>query len=321
MKKIGVVLATYNGEKYIEEQLNSIIHQSFKPDIIIVSDGGSTDNTVSMCDKVLKCSGVSYVILESKERLQVTENFQRGLENCIADYIFFSDQDDIWLTDKIEQTMRGFIDDTVMMVFTDAMVVEDKSMFKNGNSLWSTIGFHPNAISELFEQYNKAFLETLLKHNVVTGMCLAISSRLKPFLFPFPKCALHDAWIALSAIHHGSVVAVNKQCVLYRQHQNNVVGTKFNIMQLNGKRKRYSNNVVNRLNFVIDVYRRSEPYDDFIAKEMIQNYIDFLKHRYKFLQSKNSILFPLRNLKYYKRFEYNYREIVFKDYLTRLSRC
>ena len=92
-------------------------------------------------------------------------------------------------------------------------------------------------------------------------------------------------------------------------------------MQLNGKRKRYSNNVVNRLNFVIDVYRRSEPYDDFIAKEMIQNYIDFLKHRYKFLQSKNSILFPLRNLKYYKRFEYNYREIVFKDYLTRLSRC
>ena len=104
----AVVIATYNGEKYILEQIESIINQTRKPDYIVISDDNSKDRTIEICKKSLSTCGIPYNIVSNMGNKGVANNFFNGLSFCKQDIIFFSDQDDIWLNKKIENTMDIF---------------------------------------------------------------------------------------------------------------------------------------------------------------------------------------------------------------------
>ena len=314
---IGVVVATYNGEKYISEQLDSIINQTRQPDVIVISDGGSTDSTLDVCESVLKESGIDYKLLKSSKKLSVKDNFQKGFINCDAEFIFFSDQDDFWLPHKIELTMKYLSQENVVMAFTNATIV-DQNLNPMGNNLWSSISFDQKG-TKIFDQLDKKYLQEICKHNIVTGMCLGVRSSLKSTLLPFSENGIHDVWIAHLAITKGKVAAINEETVLYRQHGNNVVGSTTNLQKSLSHANGYFDRLVARISFINDVETRIGD----IEASYIAYYELYKKHlidRKQFIIREKNPFFYLTRLNSYRLFENKYFQIFLKDLIVSLRK-
>ena len=108
MLKISVAICTYNGERYIKDQLKSILDQDRRVDEIVICDDGSTDNTVIVCNNILLHSGIKYTIVENKENFGFIKNFYQAMSLCKNDIIFLCDQDDVWLRNKTSVILDVF---------------------------------------------------------------------------------------------------------------------------------------------------------------------------------------------------------------------
>ncbi|WP_052437408.1 glycosyltransferase family 2 protein [Vibrio hyugaensis] len=230
---IDVILATYNGEKYIKEQLDSYISQSFNLDFIrfIICDDDSNDNTVDVVTNFLNNNGLNgnvYFRRESGDYFEhnspACANFSFGLSKSESEYVMFSDQDDVWLDDKIEKTfsrMKELEDaygkETPLLVFTDLIVVDSelnsiaKSFFKyqSMNPCWS------EKLSQLVVQ------------NIAPGCTVMVNRALLDLASPIPRQAvMHDWWLMLVASAFGKISCVDQPTIMYRQHENNQVGAK-----------------------------------------------------------------------------------------------
>lgn len=106
--KVSIVVATYNGEKYLEEQLNSFVNQTIMPDEIVISDDNSSDSTVDICNKFKNRNSIEVKIFNNDNYHGVTGNFENAAKNATGDIVFFSDQDDVWYENKIEETLKAF---------------------------------------------------------------------------------------------------------------------------------------------------------------------------------------------------------------------
>ena len=215
---ISVVLCTYNGEKYIKEQIESIITQTIQPDEIIICDDNSNDNTIAICEEILRTTNIRFKIFRNLKNLGVKKNFEKGIKCCTGDIVFTCDQDDYWYENKIEKMMPFFRDAECKLVFSNAYLV-DKNRKKLNCNLWDSLYFKPENIST----YNKCF-DLLLKHCIVTGAAMAFRKDIFLDIIPFPDCWIHDGWIAINACIRGKIVAVNENLIDYRQHGNNVIG-------------------------------------------------------------------------------------------------
>lgn len=317
-KSIGVVIATYNGEKYVKEQIESVISQTIKPDKIVISDGGSSDNTVSICKATLANSGIDYNVIVSDIHLSVRNNFQKGLINCDSDIIFFADQDDVWDRSKLEITLRGFVNNNVCMVFTNASIV-DENLEGTGESLWNSIGYKCNDGQYTYKKFSTEYLNILCKHNIVTGMCMAITRGLKEFVLPFSENSIHDVWIAFLAIFYGDVVAISDKCVQYRQHGNNVIGATTSVSASLKHKSGYAQRVRLREKFILDVLNKVYTIQCENVSQLLEEYKSFISKRIAFIDKKVKFTFPITDMDMYKKYEYKYRQIILKDYITRLS--
>lgn len=316
MKKIGIAMATFNGEKYIEQQLNSIIGQTMPPDVLIISDGNSSDNTVSICRKILSSqTNIEYKIIENDTNMNVTDNFQRAITECDTKYIFFCDQDDVWKKNKIEITINSMKENNAVMAFTNASIVDENLCKKKYKSLWDSIGFNVEKMICRFNRNDMDFVNVLIKHNVVTGMCMCINKDIKEKSLPFVPGILHDSWITFVALFNGNIVAINEETVLYRQHKTNQVGTSTNTVKMLKKRKKYVSNIVKRKNMIDELKKRNSN-----AKncEIINNYSIYLTEKLEYFEKKKSFLWPLKNRKRYNRFEYDSKQIIIKDLFCRV---
>ena len=216
--KLSVVICTYNGEKYIEEQIKSIIYQTKKIDEIVLCDDRSNDKTVKIASEILSTCDIPYLIEVNSTNLGVVKNFEKAIGLTTGDIIFFSDQDDVWKSHKVELIVSKFENDnSCVMVFSDADLV-DKNRNKIGSKLWETLRF---SISEFRK---KDFTEILLNRCVVTGATMAIKRNLYINSLPFNECWLHDGWVAINASLHGKVIAIDQSLIEYRQHGGNVIG-------------------------------------------------------------------------------------------------
>lgn len=122
----SIAMCTYNGEKYIKEQLESIINQSTQPDEIIICDDGSTDRTIDIVKAVLKSWNGRWRVFENEHNLGYKKNFQKAISLCGSDIIFLSDQDDVWNANKIEIMMKVFQDNPyILLAFHDSEIVDD----------------------------------------------------------------------------------------------------------------------------------------------------------------------------------------------------
>lgn len=315
--KIGVVVATYNGEKYIKEQLLSIINQTVKPSLIMISDAKSKDKTTLLCEEILgNQQDIEFNIIKHNRKLDVTENFNFALRHCNADYIFMSDQDDRWLRDKIEVTINAMTKYNACLVFTNAQLV-NSNLKSLSISLWEKIGFSPNSEYMIFDSITGELLDILLRKNIVTGMCACVSKELLAIALDIPITTIHDTWLAMVASCTGKVVAINKKCVLYRQHSKNQIGTKRSFRKaINGARA-YRQNLYDRINTMQNFINR---YGDFINSETnykLRKYIKFLLCRFQYINGGRWELKDHKSL--YKLFfdENKYKEIAIKDWIYR----
>lgn len=199
-------MATYNGEKYIKEQIESILANMRERDELIISDDGSTDKTIEIIneyqDKRIK-------IIDGP-RKGVKQNFANAIENSTGDYIFLSDQDDIWEKNKVETILKQFEDNNVSVVIHDAKVIDENLQ---------------TIISSFFEYRNsgKGVIKNLYK-NTYIGCCMAFDKKLKKNILPIPNnIEMHDQWIGiLGEIKGQGTYFLKEKLIQYRRHSNNV---------------------------------------------------------------------------------------------------
>lgn len=203
-KKISVCIATYNGEKYIKEQLDSILHQLKPTDEVIISDDGSIDNTVKIIENL---NDDRVQILNNKVKKGVVGNFENALNHCTGDYIFLSDQDDVWLPNKIPLSIIE-LEEYDLVVSNCKVVDSDLNIIANSyfDIANSGTGFLKNF-------YRSTYL----------GCCLAFRSSVQMKILPIPlKLRMfHDWWIGLIADTQFHVKFIQEPCMLYRRHDSN----------------------------------------------------------------------------------------------------
>ena len=212
---ISVAMATYNGERYLEEQLDSILSQTLPPMEIVVCDDSSSDNTVSILEKYSKKFNFRYEVNE--RQLGLTANFKKAVSLVAGSgYIALSDQDDIWLPRKLELSALKLknIDDNIhpSLVYSDLIFVD-----KDGEVL------NQSFRNELGQDGYLHCLKTLLFGNFVNGCTVLMNQRMKVLFDTIPDHVElnHDAWITLIAFTFGKVDVVQESLMKYRKHDSN----------------------------------------------------------------------------------------------------
>jgi glycosyltransferase involved in cell wall biosynthesis len=222
-KTVDIVLATFNGEKYIAEQLKSIICQTYADWRLLISDDGSTDLTVDVVNYY--CALDSRIQLVNKSRQGgVVSNFNKALCFVKSDCVMLCDQDDVWKKDKIEIMFYKLNElellygkSCPLFIFSDAEVVDsDLSIIEK--SIYQARNLNP--LNNLDPRF-------LLWQCSALGCTSIFNNALYKIAFPLPsKIPMHDQWLALVAAIHGHVYYHPIPTIFYRQHQNNVVGAK-----------------------------------------------------------------------------------------------
>lgn len=218
---LSIAMATYNGERYIGEQLDSIARQTRLPDELVISDDASTDATVSVVQNFARRAPFSVRLQINRERLGSTRNFEVAITTCCGEIIFLCDQDDIWYPDKIARIEECFVHDLeVGAVFTDADVV-DQDLNPLRLRLWKKIRFSSQEQARIAA---RDATTVLLKHPVVTGATMAFRSVYRDLVLPIPDVWVHDAWISLLIGATSHLAALPAPLVAYRQHSANQIG-------------------------------------------------------------------------------------------------
>ena len=240
----SVALCTFNGEKYIADQLASILNQTLPPMEIVVSDDGSKDRTLEIVKQILSSSHVRYSILHNTDNHGVTGNFFSAISACHEAIIFTSDQDDVWVREKAEKMLPFFSDPGTLLVFSDGELVSE-SLEPLGTAI-----FQVNGVSERFLK-EKDWMTYLYSNWMVTGATMALRASLMDGVREFPKEWLHDAFLAAKAASLNGLAACEEKLILYRQHESNTVG-----MHEVGKREKVRDWVRRNRRLPVDRNRR-----------------------------------------------------------------
>lgn len=218
---ITVLLAVYNGEKYLKEQIESILNQSVKDIKIVIRDDGSSDGSSEIISSYCSKYPDKISCIKGAATGAANKNFAKLLKNCDSDYIMLCDQDDVWLPKKIEKTldaMRKAESDgkKAILVHTDLKVVNQE-----------LVEISPSFFKFQKLIQNNVTLPKLLVQNYVTGCTIMINRALKEKCGEISdKCIMHDWWLALVAVLFGEIVCIEEATMLYRQHSDNQVGAK-----------------------------------------------------------------------------------------------
>src|ERR1043165_3789181 len=171
--KFSIAMTTFNGERYLREQLDSLSAQDRLPDEVVVCDDGSSDGTLEMVRAFAASSPFAVRVIENEERLGVTRNLEKAIGLCDGELIALCDQDDVWRSDKLQQIEQAFIGNSRLgLVFTDAELIDEQSK-TIGNGLWRAVGFDRKKQRMITQ--GRA-VELLLAYCVVTGSTVAFRS-------------------------------------------------------------------------------------------------------------------------------------------------
>lgn len=219
---VDILVAVYNGEKYLKAQLESVINQTYKEFNIIIRDDGSTDSSLDIIKEFKSLYPEKVQIIEGKPSKSAKNNFFELMNYAASDYIMFCDQDDIWLENKVELTLSKMKETedlngktTPVLCHTDLTVVD-----KDLNTI------HPSFYKMQKFDISKTTLNRALVQNIVTGCTVMIN---KPLLnlakgTNAEDIIMHDWWLFLIASAFGKVEVVNTPTILYRQHESNQLG-------------------------------------------------------------------------------------------------
>lgn len=218
--RVSVALCTYQGERYVEEQLRSILAQTRPVDEIVVGDDASTDATLAIVERVASGTSVPIVVARHEPALGVAANFSDAIARTTGDVVAFSDQDDVWHPDRIARLLAAL--DGVDLVHSDARLV-DADGAPLGATLLDSLEASP---WERDRMQHGGALEALLRRNLVTGATVLVRRDAAVAALPVPEGWIHDEWIAMACALGGGVRLVPDATIDYRQHGANQIGVR-----------------------------------------------------------------------------------------------
>ncbi len=216
---ISVALCTYNGEKYIRLQLESILNQTMPVDEIVVCDDGSIDNTLQIIESLRDSTPANIRIFRNEKNLGPAHNFQNAINLCLGDIIFLSDQDDIWHPNKVETIVHYFgQNEQKQVVFTDGQIVDPYGKAIADSTLWKCFGMTEKGQRHIDEGYG---VELLANENRATGATMAVRKGYKylPNIVDYCKGdILHDGVLAMLSAADNQLGCINRKLIDYRIH-------------------------------------------------------------------------------------------------------
>jgi len=227
--KLSVAICTYNGAKYIGEQLRSILDQTQKIDEIVVCDDGSTDDTLKIINDILNDThNIEFHLYKNSPNLGVCANFDKAIHLCTGDIIFLSDQDDIWLREKVEKTVRVFEQNPQWSVlFSNGYLMDNMGKSFTDKKMFDVVGLNKEGI----KCFKKGMaLELLMKHNRATGAAMAFRKSFLPEFSIIHEATssnglpLHDLIIAFAAAERNSLGMIEEPLIKYRIHESQEAG-------------------------------------------------------------------------------------------------
>ena len=201
-------MASYNGASYIKKQIESILPQLSGEDELVISDDASTDNTL----KIIQSFRDNRIVLLSASVHSPVYNFENALKKAKGDYIFLTDQDDVWMADKVERIIEKFKKNPNV-----ELILHNRSLI-DGNDVLMKSNVYPIGVNILTTS-----LFNHLYKNRFMGCCMAFRKELLRFALPFPsKLPMHDSWLGLLAQFRGTSLYIDQPLILYRRHSSNV---------------------------------------------------------------------------------------------------
>lgn len=226
MPNVSIAMTTFNGARYVKEQLESLLAQTIAPAEIIISDDCSTDDTREIISSY-SLRNPRIVLLKNTRTFGFVKNFELAISRSSGDYVALADQDDIWEPDKLKKLLNNI--GSSALIHSDASVIDSSG--KNIHSSWSS--FYKKNIGQ-------PFLDHIMQKNTITG-CTALFTRdLASLLLPFPEeIPFHDWWLALVAYRNGGIAYYPDPLVRYRLHSANAIGA--GLPQLSRSRQFHQN--------------------------------------------------------------------------------
>jgi glycosyltransferase involved in cell wall biosynthesis len=220
---ISVAMCTYNGARFVREQLDSIAAQTRPPDELVIFDDASADETASIVSEFSLAASFPVLLSVNASNVGSTANFERALQAASGDIIFLADQDDIWAAHKIERVAARFEEEEdVGLIFSNAALIDE-----NGRQLAGMLWDSTFSEEERAAVKSRSILDVLLWKNVVTGATSAFRSRIRDLALPIPNDIphlIHDGWIALIAAATSAVRFIDEPLIDYRQHAGQQLG-------------------------------------------------------------------------------------------------
>lgn len=234
MTRISVAMVTYNGEKYIKEQIQSILPAMGENDELVISDDGSKDKTKEYIRDLMKTD--SRIRLTEGPGLGVKRNVDCVLRACRGEYIFLADQDDIWMPEKIERVLWAFEKENCSLVVHDAVVTKEDAKTVILESFYSMKGSGAGAVKNIWR-------------NTYMGCCMAFKRELLSAVLPIPDTIeMHDQWIGvINDLMKKKSCFIPDKLLIYRRHGNNESAmTHYGLARM----------LTNRWNLLRELYRR-----------------------------------------------------------------
>ena len=216
--KVNILMSTYNGQQFLAEQIRSIQEQSYTDWTLFIRDDGSSDNTKEILkDFERQDSRIHLIDSDKSDNLGVIKSFHKLVNHDRADYYFSRDQDDVWLPNKVEPSLKEaqyYLADLPLMVYMDLKVVNQDLEIMT-ESMVKSQSHHAN--TELVQE---------LTENTVTGGVAMINHALAEMWQETDDILMHDWYLALLASAFGNLVFIDQPGELYRQHSDNVLGAR-----------------------------------------------------------------------------------------------
>lgn len=217
-EKVDILLATYNGEKYLKEQIESILDQTYKNIQIIISDDCSQDGTRDILKEYEKNDKIR--VFYQDKNLGYVKNFEFLLNQVENNLYMFSDQDDVWKKEKVEKSVEKLQNENLDLVFGDLEVVDE-----NLNTICKSYNKYMHLNRKIEKYLNDYRLQYI--YNCITGCTMLSKKQWLDRILPLPtnsKYMIHDYWIGMIIALNGKVGYLKEPYILYRQHGNNQVG-------------------------------------------------------------------------------------------------
>jgi glycosyltransferase involved in cell wall biosynthesis len=315
--RISVAMCTFNGSAYLQEQLETIAHQSRLPFELVVCDDRSTDRTLSILQTFAQNAAFPVRVYENASQLGSTRNFDKAIRLCQGEYIALSDQDDRWKPEKLAHMGRMMdLDPTVGMVFSDATVIDSASR-PTGGTLWHSLRF---------SQRVRAIFETdpsriLLERPVVTGATMIFRRSLFDHFTNIPAIWVHDGWITWMSVFWARPLFAQEALMEYRVHVAQQLGvgeTSFfaRIAEIRRvQRIRYAD-MAEEFECLLEYVEQSSPELRERWTDKIQKATTFLKARaHAPVNRQGRFLFLLCHLKSYRRLSASTWRVLLRDFL------